>query len=293
MTIPALIIIAIIVKNRQQRNTHKIFFVNLLIADIGFALTHWSIGSTMIILYLFDFPNLNCRIAHMLIRISVLASRLMFLPITINRFINIAFPFSHKRIMNTKTVVAIISSLWLSVLLVSYISKVDHFELVLAFGECQPKRTSRLTSLVTIGTMIISIVVITTTSIYLRHRIIKSNRFVHSVKRSAAEEQKSIKAGRLVEVLQEQLKPTLSVFIAGGIDGAFSLLAAIIIVTTLMFMPSTFPYVKQLVLIPLQYCQSMSHSIVYGFRDNSIREKLFNFIKFNQKRSKVIILNRE
>ena len=119
----------------------------------------------MMILYLFDFPNLNCRIAHMLIRISVLASRLMFLPITINRFINIAFPFSHKRIMNAKTVATVISSLWLFILLVSYISKVDHFELVLAFGECQLKQTSRLTSLVTIGTLIISIVVIATTSI--------------------------------------------------------------------------------------------------------------------------------
>ena len=239
VTIPALIVIAIIVKNRQQRNTNNIFFVNLLIADIGFSLIYWSIESTMIILYLFDFPNLNCGIVHMLIRISVLASRLMFLPITINRFINIAFPFSHKRIMNTKTVITIISSLWLFIPTITYISKVDHFELILQFGECQPKQMSRLTSLVTVGTLITSIVVITTTSIYLRYRIIKSNRFFHSVKRSAAEERKSVKAGKLVEVLQEQLKPTLSVFIAGGIDGAFSLLAAITIITTIIFMPST------------------------------------------------------
>ena len=293
VTIPALIVIAIIVKNRQQRNIRNIFFVNFLIADIVFALIHWSIGSTMIIPYLFDFPNLNCTIAHMLIRISVLASRIMFLPITINRFIGVAFPFSHKRIMNTKTIIAIISCLWLFILLVSYISRVDNFELILAFGECQPKQTSRLTGLVTVASLITSIVIITTTSIYLRYRIIKSNRFFHSVKRSAAEERKSIKAGRLVEVLQEQLKPTLSVFIAGGIDGAFSLLMAIIIITTIIFMPSTFLYVKQLVLIPLQYCQSVSHSLVYGFRDKDIRKKLLNLIKFNQKHSKVVVLNRD
>ena len=35
-------------------------------------------------------------------------------------------------------------------------------------------------------------------------------------------------AGRLVDKLQEQLKPTLSVFIVGGINGLFNLLYAII-----------------------------------------------------------------
>lgn len=294
VTIPALMVITIIVKIRNQiniNNINNIFFANLLVADIGFALIHWSVGGTMIILYLCDLPNLDCKIAHMLIRVSVLASRLMFLPLTINRLINVAFPFSYKRIMNLKIVFAILSCLWLLVLLISFISRVNHFDIVPALGECDPKHTSPLTPLVTVGSLFTSIVVITTTSVYLHYKIIKSNRFFHSVKRNAVEERKSIQAGRLVEALQEQLKPTLSVFAAGGIDGAFSLIGVIIIVTALSLTPSTFLYTKQFALIPLQYCQSMSHALVYGFHNKNIHKKLLNYLNFNQKHSKVTVLN--
>ena len=294
--ISAMIMIAIMVTSRKQRNANNrnnIFFANLLIADIGFAVIQWSISGTTIVLYLLDVPNLNCTISHMLIRISVLDNRLMFLPITVNRLLNVAFPFSYKRIMSIKVVITIISCLWMLVILLSYASKVDHFEPYLPLGECQPKQASRLTPLVTAGSLIISYATITTTSLYLRYKIIKSIRFFHRVKGSAAEEKKSIKAGRLVEALQEQLKPTLSLFLAGGIDGAFSLLAAIIIVTAIIFQPFPFLYIRQFALIPLQYCQSMSHALVYGFCDKKIHEKLLNLFGFNQKHSKVIALNRK
>ena len=139
VTIPAMIMIAIMVKSRKHRdvnNRNNIFFANLLIADIGFAVIQWGISGTMISLYLFDVPNFNCSISHLVICISVIAIRLMFLLITVNRLLNVAFSFSYKRIMSTKVVITIISCLWVLVILLSYISKVDHFEPYLPLGEC-------------------------------------------------------------------------------------------------------------------------------------------------------------
>ena len=100
----------------------------------------------------------------------------------------------------------------------------DHI-LVPQHGLCLPKGGSNpLFILIAIGTLVVSIFIITGTSIYLRYKIIHSNRFYKSMKRSAAEEQKAVKVGRLVEILQEQIKPTFSVFIAGGIDAVFNVL---------------------------------------------------------------------
>ena len=72
-------------------------------------------------------------------------------------------------------------------------------------------------------------VIIAGTCIYLRHKIIHSNRFFKSVKRNTTEKPKAAKVGRLIEILEEQLKPTLSVFIAGGIDAMFNIFLIIII----------------------------------------------------------------
>ena len=164
--------------------------------------------------------------------------------------------------MTNKVIAIVISSLWLFLLFVSLISLVnqpmDYFP---SLGSCKPRIISSVLLSILIGSMIISIILITATSIYLRYRIIKSNKFFHSVKRSAAEEQKSIKAGRLVEILQEQIKPTLSVFIAGGVDGTLNMVFVIVFVIASFTGSSTvFLYVIQFVLLPVQLCQSLNHT---------------------------------
>ena len=113
---------------------------------------------------------------------------------------------------------------------------------------------------------------ITITSIYLCQRIIKSNNFFHSVKRNAAQQRKSNKAGRLAEIFQEQVKPTLAVFRVGGIDGAFDMF--ILALSTLTFSSSSFIVfivTSQFIAIPIQYLQSLNHSLVYN---PDIREKM-------------------
>ena len=89
------------------------------------------------------------------------------------------------------------------------------------FGVCISKQGNG--SFLIIGLMVVSMCIITGTSIYLRYKIINLNCTFKSVKRSSAEEQAAVKAGRLVEILQEQVKPTFTVFMAGRIDVVFSL----------------------------------------------------------------------
>ena len=138
-----------------------------------------------------------------------------------------------------------------------------------------------------------TIVLITITSIYLRYRIInKSNNYFHSVKRNAAQEKKSNKAGRLAEILQEQVKPTLAVFRVGGIDAVLDILIALLTAVANVFSSSgtTTFIVIQLMAIPIQYIQSANHSVVYN---TDIREKIIGCIRMRNKHSKVIVLHRQ
>ena len=118
VVVPALTVIIIVLKNRKvRRESSKIFYVNLLITDVVTALSQWIISSAIVIRYLFDVPNVNCTVVTVPLMASVFAADLMFLPIVMDRFLHIAFPFSYKRMFTTKRITVIISSLWLLSLL--------------------------------------------------------------------------------------------------------------------------------------------------------------------------------
>ena len=85
-------------------------------------------------------------------------------------------------------------------------------------------------------------------------------------KRNAAQEGKSNKAGRLAEILQEQVKPTLAiaVFRVGGIDAILDILFTIIVVV-LSFLYSSNTIVHIVTgPIPIWYIQSANHVLVYN-----------------------------
>ena len=75
-------------------------------------LVHWIIASTMIISYLLDLPNVNCVVTCASQYTLLLGTRLMFLPVVVNRFLHVALPFSYKSTVTTKRVCLTIGSLW-------------------------------------------------------------------------------------------------------------------------------------------------------------------------------------
>jgi len=116
--IPAVMVIAIIVKNAALRTVNNIFLVNILIADICFVLYPFLQKTILMIIYLLII-NVNCNMVNIPTFTIVIATKLMFLPLSIDRFIHVAFPFSYKSIMTTKVIVTTISCLWLLALSLS------------------------------------------------------------------------------------------------------------------------------------------------------------------------------
>ena len=287
---PAMAVIVIIMKNRKLRKKNSnVFYVNLLIADVFAILVHWIVTSVIIICYLLDLPNVNCNIVFMpLIYTSVISVRLMFFPVVINRFLHVALPFSYKSTITTKRVRLTISVLWLLALAngIFRAATQDHF-IIPQHGICIPKGgSSRSSIFIAVGTLVVSTCIITGTSIYLRYKIIRSNRVFNSVKRTTTEEQNTIKAGRLAEILQEQVRPTFTVFIAGGIDAIFNIL--IIVVFSLEGALYSALFILDFLVVPLFYCQYFSHAMVYAVRDKDIRKEIlviYNNIRSPKKSS--------
>ena len=222
--------------------------------------------------------------------LSLLANKLMFLPTCVDRFIHIAFPFSYKRIVTTKAIMTTIITLWMvAIVLTTFLYINEPFEYTPSLGACKRKRTNIPQFLIILLILFTSIVLITVTSTYLRYRIIKSNNFFPSVKRNAAQQRKSHKAGRMAEILQEQVKPTLAVFRVGGIDAVLDIFFVLIGVVLNFLSPSSataFVVTTQFVAIPIQYLQSANHALVYN---PDIREKIIGCIRMRNKRSKVIM----
>ena len=145
--------------------------------------------------------------------------------------------------------------------------------------------------LINAGTIVTSIVIIMGTCIYLRYKIIHSKKFFKSVKRSTAEEQKAIKVGRLMEILQEQVKPTFTVFIAQGIDAVFNVFGMICIFVVGIL--GHHLLILSHILFAIKVCQQCSHAVVYGLRDKYISKEIKGIYEKirGPKKSKVIVLN--
>ena len=138
VVVPAMAVIIIILKNRKLREkSNNIFYVNLLITDVVATVIRWVFTSTIIICYLFDIPIVKCNVAVVPVLVSLFATLLMFLPVVIDRFLHIAFPFSYKRMFTTTRIAVIISCLWLLSVVVGLIGLVDQdITLVPESGVC-------------------------------------------------------------------------------------------------------------------------------------------------------------
>ena len=296
VTVPTLMVILAILNNKKLQTKNNLLAVNLLIADLGVALVQCCINVFLILAYLLDVEiDVSCNIVITLVLTWGMASKLMFLPMAINRFVCVAFPYSHKRIMTKNKIIVMITFLWLSAIVLSAASTLDHdLVYIPSLGICRSTGFSIIFVLVFVGPLMISTLLVGITSIYLRHKIIKSNKFIHGVTRHSSREDKAVKLGRLAETLREQLKPTLAVFILGGIDGLFNFLLPIVIVVVTYVHPFITQFqVVQFVLLPLQLCQTLSHSLSYGIYNKEIRDEIFGCRNICTKHSKVIVLNRE
>ena len=175
--VPALWTIVIIVKNKKLQTNNNIFLINLLLTDVGFAVALWCTEGLLTILHLLDVNvDVDCRIPVISVLIFVLANKLMFIPMCVDQFIHIAFPFSYKRIVTTKAIMTTIITLWVLVIVVTIFIYINEpFDYIPSVGGCKRKQTNIPLLVILLLCFITPIMLITITSIYLRYKIIKSN----------------------------------------------------------------------------------------------------------------------
>ena len=107
VVVPALIVILAVLYKLCNKN--NLLVVNLLISDLLFI-------AAPIVLYLAGMDvEFNCSLLITMLFVFTMANRLMFLPMAVNTFVIVAFPYSHKRIMTNYRlfIVAMIVVLWL------------------------------------------------------------------------------------------------------------------------------------------------------------------------------------
>ena len=294
--IPALLIIYAIMKNEKLQTKKNIFLSNLLITDIVLVFSN-CINGILIILYLFDVEvDANCTVIATLTLIPTLADKLCFLPVVVDRLLNIAFPFDYKQIMTNKAVAITIATLWLVTVSSAVIIATNSTLLYLSpLGDCVVTSNHTVLLIITAGPQLATVLVMVITSIYLRYKIYKTKKVFQRTHTNAAERKKAISTGILLDKLRKELKPTISILMMGGVDGLLNLLEPIIwLGGHLVYIQD--PRLRQLnirvVTLLVQLCQSLSHSLTYGFYNKKIRKYLCeNKEKLFKKRSKVIILN--
>ena len=133
-------------------------------------------------------------------------------------------------------------------------------------------------------------ILIVSTNVYLYRSIIRSKKKLESnLKLSGRDEHKITKLQRLIHNLQLQLESSLPVFVLGGVDCLMIVLCAVIFVVINAFYPvSSDPVVGifliiQFIVIPLEYCQIISHSITHGIYKKEVQKKPHQYYQHLQR----------
>jgi len=295
MVISSLFVVYVILKNKELRNTNNLLIVNLLITDVISTVIICCITVPLIIAYLTDWDlYLDCDVMVPLVRWLSMSTRLMILPPAVHRFVCVARPFTHHRILTKRRIVLMIIALWAFPAIIRFVPQVGNIHMVYipSLGSCAVVSNGQeLRVLLSVISYILSVLLTVISVVYLHHKIIHVKAYIRDLQRSGLDRSKLTKSQRLKELLTEQVKPTIGVFVVGGMDAVFNLLIAIVVAFSVaLTTPIARFLIFQTVITVLFYLQSLSHSLSYGLWNKNIRDKIFAWYP---KRSRVIMLDRQ
>jgi len=286
-------IILVILKNKELRNTNNLLIINLLVTDVIYTVTLCCVVVPLMIAYLADLDAyLNCSIIVPVIAYLALSTRMMILPPAVHCFVCVARPFTHHRILTKRRIIVMIIALW-AVPIIPSIPLGTNFRIIYipAVGSCAVAQNGLdFGSFLVVVSLVISFLLTIIFVVYLRHKIIYVKAYIRDLQQSGLAQRKLNKSERLKELLSEQVKPTIAVFVVGGVDAVCNLLIGTIIVISRVFLTSIVQsQILQTVLVPMLLLQSLSHSLSYGLWNKNIRDEIHPCYP---KRSRVIVLNR-
>jgi len=298
--IPTLMVTSAIIRSKElcsKRYFYSSFFLmNLYITNMTGIVMKCGIVSVLLIVHLLGISvNYNCVISQV-VSLVLNGGKLLFLPLAVDRVLSVAYPFSYKQIMTMRLATGLVVIPWAFLVLmrISVFATLT-FVYYPVLGDCViiGELSSNPLLFFFFLSEVMATVLIIVSSVYLRHKIIKSNKLFHRPRRNAVREPDTTKIGRMVEILQEQIKPTMSVLIVGGIDGIFNVLNPIVyfIMISVFDDPAGLLYVIEFVMFPLLFVQMLSHSLTYGIFNRNIRKELCQYMEVCSRHSKVVALN--
>ena len=297
--IPSLLVLRVILFTKELHTKYYFILTNLLVTDlVGVILENTATFITTCIYVLGIKAKVNCILMKSF-DAPASAGQLLFIALGIDRYIAIAYPYQHRRLMSTKRVCSMIIAIWAITIGVNgIIISATTFLYLHQLGRCYPLTGFPSPYMIKAFVNITATVGMIAINVYLYKEILASNRRHKENMRLDGQHSNATKCERMREKLREHIKPALSLIILGGIDAAFNLLQPFIYVPMLIILGSDSIarfYLAEFVGRPIQWCQLMCHPLVYGIYMTKIRQRIFDFELYYMifgRRSKVIVLNK-
>ena len=114
--IPTLMVTFAIIRSKELSSKphffSSFFLVNLYIGNMMGIVMRCGIGSVLLIIYVLGISvNYHCIISNA-IHMVIIANKILFLPLAIDRFLSVAYPFSYKQIMTMRLATALVLIPW-------------------------------------------------------------------------------------------------------------------------------------------------------------------------------------
>jgi len=287
MVIPAVIISAglvihVIRKVDELHTRHCFFIINLLVCDI---LTNirYIFEICVMILYLLDVKVDISIIFYVIISVPQLAISYLFILLAFDRIIAVSSSYCYKSIITIKVAYVLVIFTWLVAGGVSFsIPAIEKLLFVQPLGIYIAENDNPFLTIIALFPQGVSILIIIVAGVYLYYNIVQSSDILDSdlMVSGGNTDEERIKLRESLHTfrwLRKQIKPTISTVILGGIDGIINILQSIILGITKDYHPMssiTYLYTLTFVVYPLDWCQLISHSLVYGIYMKRIRNRL-------------------
>ena len=299
--IPSALVIRVIAVERKLHTKYYFFLVNLLVTDFFGVTIDNLVQFVALVLYV---SGSSIKLSCVFFEISGMfsfAGQLLFITLGIDRFVAIASPYHHRKIMTNKVVATIVAAVWGLAILSTSVQLVHISYVYLPpFGKCYGLSGFPFSRLLGTFMLVSSTVLIIAINLYLYYEILQSNKKLKENMQLHGES--STTARRHVarkKKLRRHIKPTTSMLLLGGIDGLINLLIPVLFIIfrfTLDDDSIARVYATEFLIFPIQWVQLLSHPLVYGLYMTKIRRNIFNFELYYWifgRSSKVVVLNQQ
>ena len=265
--IPSGLVIRVIVKETELHTKYYFILVLLLVCDMLYVFGDAITTSVALLLYLIGVNiTINCT-SLTLIEMPQLVAQLLCAVMGIDRYIAIAYPFQHKQIMSWNFTGGLITTVCvLAIGAYSVIISTISFQYVPSMAQCIIVSSFPVAYMLMVFLMLLSTGLVIAINIYLYYKVLETNRkHRDNMRLHGAGSRATSKLEALRTRLREQVKPTVSILLLGGLDGIFNIILLLTYVS-LGFVSDSIvrDYVVVFWVIPLHWLQIMCHPLVYG-----------------------------